>query len=150
MGSHAKAHPSSLLLLTALRDGLCTQATSKTPAKTPRLCVNHTAVQSHHTHNHKDLTAVEDWFSVCSIAAWRGCLSQWAKQREETVKLYTKACSLSVCGWAVQGHWFTTLAGPFEGMTCHLEHMNNRAARPLCVHPVHFTDFFTVLRSNHY
>lgn len=114
-GSHAKAHPRSLPLLTALWDGLCTRATSKTPAETPRLCVNHTAAQSHHTHNHKGRTAAQDGVPVCSIAAWRGCLGQWAWQRDETVKPNAKACSLSVCGWAVQGHWFTTLAGPLRG-----------------------------------
>jgi len=96
-------------------DGLCTRATSKTPAETPRLCVNHTAAQPHHAHNHEGWTAAQDWFPVCSIAAWRGCLGQWACPREETVKPNAKARSLSVCGWAVQGHWFTTLAGPLRG-----------------------------------
>lgn len=53
-GGHAKAHPSSLLLLSALRDGLCARATSKTPAETLRLRAVHAAGQSLRADNRWD------------------------------------------------------------------------------------------------
>ena len=44
-----------------------------------------------------------------------GVLDNGHGHKEKTVKPNVKACSLSVCGWAVQGHWFTTLSGPLRG-----------------------------------
>lgn len=82
-GGHAKAHPSSLLLFSALRDGPCTRATSKTPAETPRLHANHTAAQSLRTDNRRDRTEAS---TSCMCLAWVSLTMTTARREDSRVE----------------------------------------------------------------
>lgn len=143
-GGHAKAHPSSLPLFSALRDGPCTRATSKTPAETPRLRANHTAAQSLRADNRRDR-------AEASTSCVRHCHLAWVSLTIATARIGDGRAecwsSLFVCLWSSSSRTrIHHTGGPFEGMTCHSQHMYNGAVRPLHVHPVPFT----TVRRRHY
>lgn len=81
-GGHAKAHPSSLPLLSALRDGLCARATSKTPAETPRLRANPTAAQSLRADNRRDRTKDSTSRTRRCRLAWVSLTMATARRRQ--------------------------------------------------------------------